>query len=175
MLQPHNFSFLMFRKIAYLLVASHFTLITLVILRILDFDKLYRVAEKPLSFVTAINYSAWRFAFFTPDVGKSTEVEIVMENGQGKKIRYSTLHGFAFFTHNRESANRFYGYKVHTARDSMFIDLSSRSACTYLLNEHLGMTKIHFSMRGIQYPDMVDFQKGAKIAQSTFYDTSFGL
>lgn len=165
----------MFRKIIYILAALHLLLVAAVILRLLDNDKVYHSMEKPFAILTAINYSAWRFAFFTPDVGKSTEVDILLENDLGKKIHYSTLEGFDFFTHNQESANRFYGYKVHAARDSSFIDLCARSACTYLLNEHPGMTKITYTMKGIKYPDLMDFRKGAKVEKGTFYQVQFGL
>ncbi len=165
----------MFRKIIYILTAFHLLLVAAVILRLLDNDKVYQFAEKPFAILTAVNYSAWRFAFFTPDVGKSTEVDILLENGQGKKIHYSTLEGFDFLTHNQESANRFYGYKVHAARDSTFIDLCARSACTYLLNEHPEMTKITYTMKGIKYPDLADFRKGTKVEKGTFYQVQFGL
>lgn len=165
----------MFRKIVYSLVGIHFTIITLAIVGVLNFEKLYRHAEIPMAILTSLNYSAWRFAFFTPDVGKSTEVDILLENTQGKKIHYSTSKGFKFLTHNQESANRFYGYKVNTARDTLFMDLSARSACTYLLNEHRDMNRISFTMRWIFYPDMIDYRKGAKIQKETFYETTFGL
>ncbi len=48
-------------------------------------------------------------------------IQFTTQNNDNK-IRYFTLHGSKFFTHNQESANRFYSYKVHTTRDSMFID-----------------------------------------------------
>lgn len=165
----------MFRKLIYLLTALHLLIVSSVIFRVLDNKQIYRFTERPFAILTALNYSAWRFAFFTPDVGKSTEVEILLENGAGKKIHYSTLQGFDFFTHNQEAANRFYGYKVHSARDSTFIDLCARSACTYLLNEHPEMTKITYTMRGIKYPDLRDFRRGVVVEKGTFYQVQFGL
>jgi hypothetical protein len=166
---------LMFRKIIYLLTTLHLLVVTLVIFRVLDNKKIYQAVERPFAILTALNYSAWRFAFFTPDVGKSTEVDILLENAAGKKIHYSTLQGFEFFTHNWEAANRFYGYKVHSARDSVFIDLSARSACTYLLNEHPEMNKITYTMRGIKYPDMREYRQDKKVEMGTFYQVQFGL
>ena len=165
----------MFRKIVYFLTFAHLSLVTLVIFHGLDHDKLFGLLEKPLACITAINYSAWRFAFFTPDVGKSTEVEIKMRNVNGDSIRYSTLEGFKFLTANRESANRFYGYKVHSARDSTFSDLSARSVCTFMLNEHPEMDQISFTMRGIMYPEMKEFRQDSLAKKGEFYTIEFGL
>jgi hypothetical protein len=165
----------MFRKIIYGITFLHLSLITMVIFHGLDNDRVFGILERPLAFITAVNYSAWRFAFFTPDVGKSTEVEIILRGDSNRVKRYSTLEGFEFFTSNLESANRFYGYKVHSARDSAFIDLSARSACTFLLNEHQGMDRISFTMRGIIYPKMDGFRKDSLINQAEFYRIEFEL
>ena len=161
--------------IVYTITSLHLFLITLVVFHGLDHDKAYAVIEKPLACLTAINYCAWRFAFFTPDVGKSTEVTLTLRNKEGKEKIYSTEDGFDFYTSNWESENRFYGYKVHSARDSMFIDLSARSMCTFVLNEHEDMDYISFSMKGIRYPKMREFTNDSIIKEHEFYSIAFEL
>ncbi|MBK7870283.1 MAG: hypothetical protein IPJ74_06125 [Saprospiraceae bacterium] len=164
----------MFRKIIYIATALHLSIIFATIVHGLD-DNFYNHFEKPLACLTAINYSAWRFAFFTPDVGKSTEVEIILEGADGKMKRYNTSKDFKFFTSNWESENRFYGFKVHAAKDSAYQDLSSRSMCTRMLNLHQDMHRINYSMKGIQYPKMADFVQDSIIKTGVFYETKFEL
>ena len=165
----------MFKKIVYFLTFIHLSIVALVILHGIDNNKVYGIMEQPLACLTAINYSAWRFAFFTPDVGKSTELEIVLKGDSSQVKRYSTLEGFDFFSSNQESANRFYGYRVHSSKDSMFIDLSARSVCTYMLNEHPEMASISYAMRGILYPEMKEFRNDSLVQSAEFYRIEFAL
>ncbi len=166
---------MLFRKIVYTLAAVHLGLITLVICHVIDEHKAYRFLEQPFAFLTAINYSIWKFGFFTPDIGRSTEVEIYMSGPGQQPVRYSTLEGFEFFTNDHENRNRFYGYKIHSARDTTFINLSARSACVYMLNEHPGMDYIQFVMRGITYPSMKEFRQDSTYAHEEFYCIEFTL
>ena len=79
----------MFKKIVYVLSFLHLGLIAVVIFHGLDITAIYSKVERPVGFLTAVNYAPWRFAFFTPDVGKSTEVEILLKGKNGEKKRYS--------------------------------------------------------------------------------------
>jgi hypothetical protein len=164
----------MWRKIVYALAALHLSIVFLTIAHGID-ERAYRWLETPLACLTAINYSAWRFAFFTPNVGKSTAVEIILENEASGLRRYHTGEGFRFFVANRESENRFYGFKVHAAKDSTYQDMSSRSICTRMLNLHRGMSRIHYSATGIQYPTMREFARDSAVSAEVYYETSFEL
>ncbi|RMG29958.1 MAG: hypothetical protein D6730_03120 [Bacteroidetes bacterium] len=164
------------KKIVYSLAFAHLLLVTLVIFHGLDKITYTTFLEKPMAFLASVNYSAWRFGFFTPDVGKSTEVEIILSNDAGDSLRYSTLEGFDFFTSNWESENRFYGFKVHSAADTNFQNLSTRSACTYMLNMHPpGYKRISYSMRGIRYPKMQAFTQDSAIKKAEFYRVEYEL
>jgi hypothetical protein len=131
--------------------------------------------EKPLAFYSSLNYAIWRYGFFSPDVGRSTQVEITVHTDGGGVTRYDTLEGFRFFTASLESANRFYGFKVRTASDEAFHDLSARSAAARLMNIHRDAWRIDYVMRSIRYPSMADYAKGAPIRKVEFYNTSFVL
>lgn len=165
----------MFRKLVYLAAALHLGLVFLTVVHGIDNHTYYRYLERPLACLTAFNYSAWRFAFFTPDVGKSTELEIVLEGPHGRSRRYNTSDGFAFFTANAESENRFYGFKVHAAKDSTYQDLSSLSFCTRMLNLHRDMHRITYRMKGIKYPDMKVYREEGRVDSALFYETRFSL
>ena len=165
----------MFRKIVYLLCVFHFSLISLTIFHGLDNTTPNTFMERPLAVLTAINYSAWRFGFFTPNVGNSTQVDIKLGGRNGEERHYSTAEDFAFFTHHHESANRFYGHKVHSTKDSLFQDLAARSICTYVLNEHPEMNQIQFSMKGIRYPEMRAFTRDSAILREDHYSVFFSL
>ncbi len=83
------------KKLVYFLVFFHLGLISLSIFHALD--KLYGKGvwmEKSLAFICSLNYSVWRYGFFSPDVGNSTEVEIKTVDGAGVQKKYSTLDGF---------------------------------------------------------------------------------
>lgn len=165
----------MLRKIIYLLCAFHLALISLTIFHGLDDKTPNSVLERPLALITAINYSAWRFGFFTPNVGNSTQVDIHLGGRNDESLQYSTGEDFAFFTSNHESANRFYGHKVHSSKDSLFQDLAARSICTYVLNEHPEMNQIKFTMKGIRYPEMRDFVRDSAILREDYYSVTFSL
>ncbi len=165
----------MYKKLVYGLTTLHLCLVTAVILRMLPLGIFNGKLEAPLACLTSVNYSAWRFAFFTPDIGKSTEIEAILSNRAGDTIRLSTNEDFRFFTHNLESENRFYGYKVHSAKDSMFIDLSARSASTFLLNEYPTMDRITYRMNGMIYPEMQEQRRDSAIIEDTFYEITFSL
>ncbi len=165
----------MFKKIIYLAAALHLGIIFTTVVHGIDNNTYYKHLESPLACLTAINYSAWRFAFFTPDVGKSTDLEMVLEGADGDTLRYSSAEGFDFFTANIESRNRFYGFKVHAAKDSAYQDLSSRSMCTRMLNLHQDKPRISYAMTGIRYPKMADFVQDSIIKTATFYQTEFVL
>lgn len=163
------------KKLVYTLAFIHLTLIGVVIFHGIDSWVHGGFLEKPLSFLSSLNYSVWQYGFFSPDVGKSTEVEIhVLEDG-GNVVSYSTLNDFEFFTANSESANRFYGFKVHTAADSVFQDLCARSAAVRLMNIHQQSWRINYIMRSIRYPAMKDYVKGDTVSVVEFYNTEFEL
>lgn len=161
--------------IVYTLAFLHLSIVSLTIFHGLSDYNTYGFLEKPLGALTTINYSAWRFGFFTPNVGNSTEVKFVLRNPLGEEIIHNTSDGFDFFTSNLESANRFYGHKVHSAKDSLFLDLSARSMCAFMLNEHEGMNYISMSMKGIRYPTMKNFRKDSVIKMNEYYRVEFEL
>jgi hypothetical protein len=165
----------MAKKIMFTLALLHLLLIAVVVFHGLDNRIAKGVLEKPLSFLCSINYSVWQYGFFSPDVGKSTEIEIVLHDNEERKTKLSTLDGFKFYTHNQESANRFYGFKVHTARDSTFQDLCARSAATRLLNIHTNAWVVDYTMRSIRYPSLSDFNKNKPVVKREFYSTTFAL
>ena|SRR5215510_4745560 len=131
--------------------------------------------EKPFTFYNSLNYAVWQYGFFAPDVGSSSEVEITVHSDGGQVTRYNTLDGFRFFTSNLESANRFYGFKVSMATDETLQDLSARSVAARMLNIHQDAWRIDFAMRGIRYPTMNDYVKGAPVQKVELYNTTFVL
>jgi hypothetical protein len=165
-------------KAAYVLAFLHLSIIGLVIVHTTD-NWLHRGWwERPMVYWSGLNYSLWRYGFFSPDVGKSSEIEITIDDGAGHLTRLSTLEGFRFFTSNRESLNRFYGFKVQTARDEAFQDLCARSVTARLLNDleiYQGGLRIEYVMRSIHYPTMEGFQKEEPVRTVEFYRTTFVL
>jgi hypothetical protein len=131
--------------------------------------------EKPLAFYNSLNYAVWRYGFFAPDVGSSSEVEITVYSDGGKVTRYSTLDGFRFFLSNLESANRFYAFKVSMINDATFQDLSARSVAARMLNIHQDAWRIDYAMRSIRYPKMDEYVKGAPVQKLEVYNTTFVL
>jgi hypothetical protein len=163
------------KKIIYALAFAHLTVIAITIFH--GFDGFLRKEwwARPLVFYSSLNYAVWRYGFFAPDVGRSTEVEITVHSGGGQIKRYNTLDGFRFFTSNLESANRFYGFKVSTANDEAFQNLSARSVAARMLNIHQDAWRIDYAMRSIRYPAMGEYVKGAPVQKVEFYNTSFVL
>lgn len=157
------------------LAALHLTLIGVVIFHGIDNWVHGGVLERPLAFICSMNYSVWQYGFFSPDVGKSTEVEISLLEDDGDVVNYSTLDDFRFFTANQEAANRFYGFKVHTSSDSVFQDLCARSASARLLNIHDRAWRISYVMRSIRYPTMEGYLLGEPPQVTEFYRTEFEL
>jgi hypothetical protein len=163
------------KKTIYILAFVHLTVVAVTICHGVD-GWLHRGWwMKPLAFYSSLNYAIWRYGFFSPDVGRSTEVEITVYGDRWEIHRYSTLKGFRFFTSSLESANRFYGFKVSTASEEAFNDLSARSVATRMLNVHPDASRIDYAMRSIRYPAMDEYLKGAPIRQVEFYNTTFVL
>jgi len=118
----------------------------------------------------------WRFGFFSPDVGKSSEIELKITFRDGRVEKLSTLSGFDFFTANHESLIRFYGFRIHTAEDPALQDLCARSVVVRLLNE-LGISEdvvsVDYALRSIRYPTMQGFRAGEPVETTEFYRTNF--
>lgn len=132
--------------------------------------------ERPLGFWGGVNFSLWRFGFFSPDVGKSSEIEFKIHLRDGRVEKLSTLSGFDFFTANHESLIRFYGFRIHTAEDPALQDLCARSVVVRLLNE-VGISgevvSVDYALRAIRYPTMQGFREGEPVETTEFYRTSF--
>jgi len=132
--------------------------------------------ERPLVFWGGINYSLWRFGFFSPDVGKSSEIEFKVIQRDGQVRKFTTLAGFDFFTRNRESLIRFYGFRIQASEDPALQDLCARSVIVHLLNE-LGISQealsVDYTLRTIRYPTMQGFRDGESIRTAQFYNTRF--
>jgi len=163
------------KPLVYLLAGIHLLLVTLAIFHVFDEAVSSRTFEKPLAFWCGINYSVWQYGFFSPDVGKSTEIEIKVYSANTKPAVFSTLNGFAFYTSNIESANRFYDFKVQTGSDTVFQDLFARSIATRIMNVDTTAWRVDYVMRSIRYPTMVNFSKGVKPRIVEFYSTEFDL
>lgn len=161
------------KKLMYILALVHLLLITVVIFHGLDDLIRNTILEKPLAFLCSLNYSVWQYGFFSPDVGKSTEVEIKLYEDNGTVKEFSTLEGFRFFVSNAEAANRFYGFKVNTASDTTFLDLCSRSAAVRLLNLYPSAWRVDYTMRSIRYPTMAGYLNQDTIQQITLYQTAY--
>lgn len=131
--------------------------------------------EKPLAYYSSLNFAVWRYGFFSPDVGKSTEVEIKVYRDSGRNTRYSTLDGFRFFTSNIEAVNRFYGFKRHTAIDNDLRDLAARSVATRMFNICPDARRIDYTVRSVGYPPMKDYLRGVPVRKALFYTTTFEL
>ena len=158
-----------------MLAFCHLGLITVVIFHGMDRWVHGSILEKPLAFLSSLNYSVWQYGFFSPDVGKSTEIEIVLLENTGDTIRYSTLEGFRFFLSGEETNNRFYGFKAHTAADTTFLDLCARSAAARLLNIHSEAYLVSYKMHSIRYPSMAEFRQNEPVRKAELYETVFAL
>jgi hypothetical protein len=163
------------KRFVYSLAFVHLSLIAVVIFHGLDELMLRGWWEQPLAVIRDVNYSLWKYGFFAPDVGASTEVEIRLTDDGGQVRRYSTLEGFRFFLSNLESANRFYGFKRETAIDENYQDLSARSVATRMLNLHPNAWRVEYTLRSIRYPTMRDYRNGARAKVGEIYDTTFVL
>ena len=164
------------RRIVYLLAFVHLALVAAVIFHAADPWITRGWWERPLGFWGGINFSMWRFGFFSPDVGKSSEIEFKITLRDGRVEKLSTLSGFDFFTANHESLIRFYGFRIHTAEDPALQDLCARSVVVRLLNE-LGISgdvvSVEYALRSIRYPTMQGFRSGEPVETTEFYRTNF--
>jgi len=69
------------RKFIYTVVFLHLLLVFMTIFHAIDW--LYNrnsFTEKTFAVICSLNYSVWRYGFFTPDVGRSNEIEIKTYN-----------------------------------------------------------------------------------------------
>lgn len=163
------------KRIIYIFAFTHLLLISLVITHILDQPIKRGSMQRPAAFLTSINYSIWQYGFFSPDVGKSTELEITLEQEDSTVLRFSTLDSFRFNVSNNESLNRFYGFKVKTAGDTLFGDLCSRSVATRLFNNYPNTRSVGYIMRSIRYPSLAGFRAKDTIQKIEFYNTAYRL
>jgi hypothetical protein len=164
------------RRIVYLLAFVHLALVAAVIFHRADPWIARGWWERPLGFWGGVNFSMWRFGFFSPDVGKSSEIEFKINYRDGRVEKLSTLSDFDFFTANHESLIRFYGFRIHTAEDPALQDLCARSVVVRLLNE-LGISEdvvsVDYALRSIRYPTMQGFRAGEPVETTEFYRTNF--
>ena len=164
------------RRLIYLLAFVHLALAAAVIFHVADPWITRGWWERPLGFWGGVNFSMWRFGFFSPDVGKSSEIEFKITLRDGRVEKLSTLSGFDFFTANHESLIRFYGFRIHTAEDPTLQDLCARSVVVRLLNE-LGISgdvvSVDYALRSIRYPTMQGFRADEPIETTEFYTTNF--
>lgn len=163
------------KRIAYSLAFLHLGLITVVIFHGLDDYRLTGRWEQPLAFIRDVNYSVWRYGFFAPDVGTSTEVEIRLVEDGGNVRTFSTLRGFRFEVASLDAANRFYGFKRKTPADENFLDLAARSVATRMLNLYPRAWRVDYAMRSIRYPSMQGYRDGESPDVEELYDTTFVL
>jgi len=163
------------RKVVYGLAFLHLLLISLSVFHLIDGVLKTKYLAEPLAFISTLNYSVWRYGFFSPDVGKTMEVEMMVYEDSIDVIKYSTLEKFEFFLANQESANRFYGFKAHTSADSTFLDLCSLSACTRMFNLHPEAWRIDYTLRSVRYPTMEGFRLKDSVEVVNLYTTSFEL
>ena len=164
------------RRIVYLLAFVHLALVAAVIFHAADPWITRGWWERPLGFWGGVNFSMWRFGFFSPDVGKSSEIEFTINYRDGRVEKLSTLSDFDLFTANHESLIRFYGFRIHTAEDPALQDLCARSVVVRLLNE-LGISEdvvsVDYALRSIRYPTMQGFRAGEPVETTEFYRTNF--
>jgi len=164
------------QRIIYSLAFVHLALVGAVIFHAADPWIARGWWERPLGFWGGVNFSMWRFGFFSPDVGQSSEIEFKFTLRDGRVEKLSTLSGFDFFTANQESLTRFYGFRIHSAENPALQDLCARSVVVRLLNE-LGISRdvvaVDYAMRSIRYPTMEGFRAGEPIETTEFYATNF--
>jgi len=163
------------KKAVYLLAFVHLSLVAAAITHKADGLMFRSWWEKPLLLYTGMSYSVWRFGFFAPDVGKSTEVEITVHRQDGSSQRYSTLDGFRFLMSNHESANRLYVFKLRSVREKALRDLAARSVAAKMLNADPDGVAVDYALRTIRYPTMAEFRQGAPVRRVELYSTTFGL
>ena len=164
------------RRLVYLLAFVHLALVALVIFHGADRWITRGWWERPLGFWGGVNFSMWRFGFFSPDVGKSSEIEFRITLRDGRVEKLSTLSGFDFFTANHESLIRFYGFRIHTAEDPALQDLCARSVVVRLLNEleiSRDVVSVDYSLRSIHYPTMEGYRAGEPVETTEFYTSNF--
>ena len=163
------------KRLAYIFAAIHLMVIGLAVSHGID-PFLHRWGlEFGLAILRDLNYSVWRYSFFAPDVGFSTELSIRVFRDDGTVVEYSTLDNFRFFTASQESANRFYGLKRRATVDETFGDLGARSLATRMINLHESASRIDIAMRSIRFPNMEKFRQGEKAAVAELYSTTFAL
>jgi len=164
------------KRLIYALAFFHLLLISLTIFHALD--KVYTlnaVVEKSFSFVCSLNYSVWRYGFFSPDVGRSNEIEIKTYDSQNHETKFSTLNGFNFFLSNADLGKRFYGFKVYNVADTSLQGLSARSVATRMMNIFPDVNKVTYTLRSIRYPTMKDYCKKKPVEILDIYTTTFTL
>lgn len=164
------------KKLIYSIAFLHLLLITLTIFHV--FDKIYTinpVVEKSFAFVCSLNYSVWRYGFFSPDVGRSNEVEIKTYNVNGQEQTFSTLRGFNFFLSNNDLGKRFYGFKVYNVTDTVLQDLCARSVATRMMNIFPGTYKVSYTLRSIRYPTLGGYRRNEPVQVLNLYTTDFEL
>jgi hypothetical protein len=165
------------KKLCFTLAFVHLALIVLTISHLLN-EKIYHKnesLEKALAFLCSVNYSVWRYGFFSPDVGKSNEIEIITVDAKGRQKRYSTLEGFDFYCKNADLAKRFYGYKVYNATDTTIQDICARSFATRMMNLNPEVCKVTYTIRSIRYPTMKGFCHKEPVQTTELYTTDFIL
>lgn len=164
------------KRFVYSIAFFHLLLITLTIFHVLD--KIYKAnafTEKTFSFICSLNYSVWRYGFFSPDVGRSNEIEIKTSDAHHHEKTYSTLHGFNFFLSNADLGKRFYGFKVYNVVDTSLQGLSARSVATRMMNVLPEVNKVTYTIRSVRYPSMSDYCKKAPVQITDIYTTTFTL
>jgi hypothetical protein len=165
------------KKFIYIIAFTHLFIIFLTIIHALDKISETKVSwlAKSINFYCSINYSIWRYGFFSPDVGKSNEIEIITYDSNGKAKNFSTLQGFNFFLNNNDLGKRFYGFKTYNAADTLIQDLCARSVATRMINTFPETKKVRYTIRSIRYPSMEGFRKKEKIQKNELYSTEFSI
>jgi hypothetical protein len=165
------------KKIIYILAFTHLFIIFLTIIHALDKLSETKVSwiATSINFYCSLNYSVWRYGFFSPDVGRSNEIEIITYSENEKATKYSTLNGFNFFLNNNDLGKRFYGFKTYNAADTLIQDLCARSVATRMINLFPDTKKVRYTIRSIRYPTMQNFRKKEPIQINELYSTEFIL
>ena len=166
---------LVVKRAIYALAFIHLGLMAASITHGLDDIRVGGWLERPLGFIRDLNYSVWRYGFFAPDVGVSTEVEIRIHEEGGKERVLSTVRGFRWHLSTQDSANRFYGFKRKTPLGDDFLNLAAHSVATRLFNRYPEARRVDYTMRTIRYPTLEGYRKGEEPKVHEFYDSSFVL